>query len=156
MLDFITQHPVISIIAFIVLMDYAYSTIRLVVWGSSIKGGKGTSTTIVNGKTYRIPGCHSISVINNKVFVDGKPYHDTGDGELIAECINITIEGDVTGNVVNESGDIKCGNVGGSVKIVSGDVSCDNVTGDVSTTSGDIKANSINGSCRTLSGDIFH
>lgn len=33
MLNFITQHPVITLIALIVLVDYLYSTIRLVVWG---------------------------------------------------------------------------------------------------------------------------
>lgn len=33
MLDFITQHPIIALIALIVLADYLYSTIRLVVWG---------------------------------------------------------------------------------------------------------------------------
>lgn len=140
MLELITQHPVLSIIAFIVLVDYAFSTIRLFVWRGRVKS---MSATFVNGKTYRIPGCHSISVINNKVFVDGKLYKDpegenSEDGELTAECINISVEGNVTGDVVNESGDIKCGNV----------------TGDVSTASGDIKANSIKGSCRTISGDI--
>jgi hypothetical protein len=159
MIDFITQHPVISVIAFIIATKFVYSTIRLFVRSFSRKGGKGRksmSTTIVNGKKYCIPGCHSISAINNKVFVDGKPYQDPEDGELIAEVINITIEGDVTGNVVNESGNIDCGNVGGSVKTASGDISCNDVTGDASTASGDIKAKSIQGSCRTISGDIIH
>lgn len=33
MIDFITQHPVISLIAFIVFADYVYSVIRLFVLG---------------------------------------------------------------------------------------------------------------------------
>lgn len=151
MLELIAQHPVLSVIAFIVLVDYAFSTIRLFIWRGGVKS---MSATFVNGKTYRIPGCHSISVINNKVFVDGKLYKDPEDGELIAERINITVEGNVTGNVENECGDIKCGSVGGSVNTTSGDIECDDVTGDVSTASGDIKANSIKGNCRTISRDI--
>lgn len=101
----------------------------------------------VNGKTY--VGGKSISIIGNKVYIDGKD--QTPDAKEIAIKVvgnieklevdyanSIIVEGQV-GSVKSSSGDISIkGNVAGSIISSSGDVSCSNVGGDVNTSSGDI------------------
>lgn len=108
----------------------------------------------------------SISIINGKVFVDGKDMTPdskeitiTVEGDVntlkvdyckslsikgsvnnaMASSGNIDITGDVKESVSTSSGNIHCGNVGTSVRTSSGSVMCGDVTGSVMTTSGDIK-----------------
>ena len=108
----------------------------------------------------------SISIVNGKVFIDGKDVTpDTKEIYIAVEgdideltvdhCNNLHIVGNVnkassssgninvTGNVSESvqtsSGDVDCINVGGSVRTSSGDVTCSDVNGSVSTTSGNIK-----------------
>lgn len=122
---------------------------------------------VINGKAIKVDG-NNISVIGNKVYVDGKLIEDL-DG---IKSNNITIKvygnvghidapGDVSveGNVdkvITGSGDIKVnGNVTGECKSSSGDITVSgNVDGPCTTSSGDITAKSINGSCKSMSGDI--
>lgn len=94
----------------------------------------------INGHTYEVSG-RNISVVNDKVYVNGKLIESnlTGtvdirwEGEAAnIDCTNITVNGNVGGSIdcnniiVNGdvSGDIdgtnvKCGNVGGSIDAVS-------------------------------------
>lgn len=104
----------------------------------------------VNGKTYHVPS-GSISVVNDKVYVDGKLITE----ECEAKKIKIVIEGNVTGSIKLESGEITVNgdchdvhNVNGDIKI-TGDVS-----GDVSTTNGDVSCRGICGNANTVNGDI--
>ena len=100
---------------------------------------KSTNTIVVNGKSITVQG-NNISVINNRVYVDGKEV-ETGElkgtvhiefkGDLakLKTDSSATIHGNVKGNV--DSGtSVKCGDVGGSVDAGTS-VSCGNVQGDV-------------------------
>ena len=145
----------------------------------SLKNIVNQSSTVISGNTKitnskignisingnNIVG-NNITVIGNKVYVDGKELTEYSD----SKTVNINIVGDVdsieggnniviTGNVreVNSySGDIEVkGNVEGSVESRSGDINIsENVGGNVETVSGDVRAKAINGNVKTVSGDI--
>ena len=99
-----------------------------------------SATVTINGKTYT--GKTSVKVINNVVYIDGKPV----DGETHTEPVKIEITGDllsvksdgpvsVTGDIhgdVDCGGSLKCGgSIGGSVDS-GGSVTCKgNISGDV-------------------------
>ncbi len=106
----------------------------------------------------------SVTIINNKVYIDGK------DVTPDAKEINISVEGDIeklevdycsklevkgnVGSLRSGSGDVICGDVTNGLTTGSGDVTCGNIAGNVSTGSGDVEANNISGSVKTGSGDI--
>lgn len=107
------------------------------------------NTIRINGVT--ITAGRSITVNNNRVFVDGKDVTpDAKDirievvgslEKLEADACNmIVVTGDV-GNVATQSGDVEVGgSVRGSVATMSGDVDCGGtIGGSVSTMSGDVK-----------------
>lgn len=111
------------------------------------------NTVIVNGKRYEIPS-GNISIINNKVYCNGKSVIDTND--FTEKNIKIVIQGNVEGDVKTDCGDIEVtgncrsvistsgdinikGSVGFSVKSTSGDITCGEVHGDIQTVSGNIE-----------------
>lgn len=102
----------------------------------------------INGRNYV---GRNISIAGNKVYIDGKleaaaendkvinitvtgnleklecEYADTisieGDCHSVdSRNGNVKIQGNVTGNVENRNGNIKCGNVGGDAKTRNGDI----------------------------------
>lgn len=107
----------------------------------NIKQGNGR--TVVNGVEINAPKGASISIINNQIYVNGKPYNDerlnkkeivqlviNGDvGSIKTDvdviCRNVNgdidcgrdcdIKGDVSGNII-AGRDIDCKNIGGSAK----------------------------------------
>lgn len=105
------------------------------------------SSVTVNGKTIKVRG-NSITVINDKIIVDGKVLDEAfdspnitviveGDCKILSACGNVEvkgnagnidcrgschIEGNVTGNV-DASGSVTCGDVGGDID-ASGSVRC--------------------------------
>jgi len=95
------------------------------------------SIVSVNGKTYT--GHSSISVINNKVIIDGKEVSNkekgvievviVGDALNVKSDVAVSIKGNVNGNI-DAGSYVKCGNVGGSVDCGSY-VSCEDVGGSV-------------------------
>ena len=106
----------------------------------------------------------NISIINGKVFIDGKDV--TPDAKEITISVEgnidilevdhantISMKGDVN-KARTGSGDINCGNVTGGAQTGSGDIDCGVINGDVQTGSGDVNATTISGSVRTGSGDI--
>lgn len=121
----------------------------------------------INGKTITSSG--SISIINGKVFIDGKE-QETGDEKVI----NISIEGNVekleapgcgtitvsgnAGTISTTSGDVEVGgDVSNGINSTSGDIEVEgNVSGNVSTTSGNIKCKNVAGNANTMSGNIKH
>lgn len=126
-------------------------------------------TCYVNGKKYEFADGSSITIINDKVYCNGKIVIDPDDFK--EKTINITIKGDVKevsttcgtieikGNVhsvESTSGNIHIeGNVAADVSSQSGDVTCGDVlSGNVKTMSGDINCGDINGEVSTMSGDI--
>ncbi len=121
----------------------------------------------INGKTITSSG--SISIINGKVYIDGKE-QETGDEKVI----NISIEGNVekleapgcgtitvsgnAGTVSTTSGDVEIGgDVHSGVSSTSGNIEVEgNVSGNLSSTSGNIKCKNVVGDVRTMSGNIKH
>lgn len=107
------------------------------------------NTIVINGVT--IAGGRSVSIVGNKVIVDGKDVTpDAKDikieiagnvDRLEADCCNsIAVTGDA-GSVKTQSGDVTIGgHVSGSVQTMSGDVDCGGpIGGSVATMSGDIR-----------------
>lgn len=124
----------------------------------------------VNGKKFRIDSsAKDISIVNGKVFVDGKALDDnqnTSKVEILVKgniknlqvdsCQTIKVDG-VVEDLKSGSGDVKViGSVGGSVRTGSGDVECTDIHSYVQTGSGDVNASVIKGSVQTGSGDIKH
>lgn len=106
----------------------------------------------VNGKTYTAPDGCSVSVINNKVYFNSKLAEDFNDwkeknieikvegncAEVRTDTGDITIEGNVDGNVSSNVGDIKVrGDVKGNVSTNCGDISSHHIFGNSSTNCGD-------------------
>lgn len=114
---------------------------------SKNKGSRYYSTVSVNGKTIRVSG-NNVTVINDKIIVDGKVLNESmdsknitvivegncnkldacGDVEIRGNCGSVDcsgschIDGSVEGNV-DASGSVTCGNVGGNID-ASGSVRC--------------------------------
>lgn len=111
-----------------------------------ISDGGTYSNVTVNGKTIRVRG-NNISVVNNRVIVDGKVVSESlsgdvtvivegccgnlkasGNVEINGDCGNIdcggscTVRGNVSGDI-DAGGSITCGNVGGSID-AGGSVRC--------------------------------
>lgn len=111
----------------------------------------------INGRTYSAPDGVSVSVINNKVYFNGKLQEDfnnwkeknieiivCGDcKEVKADAGNISIKGNVEGNVNADTGNISIeGDVKGNVTADCGNISANHISGDVSTDCGNIGHNS--------------
>lgn len=105
------------------------------------------SDVTVNGKTVRVRG-NNISIINDQIIVDGKPFNAAfdqpnitviveGDCRSLNACGNVEVrgnahnidcsgschvDGSVTGNV-DASGSVTCGDVGGNID-ACGSVRC--------------------------------
>lgn len=93
----------------------------------------------VNGKTFTIEGDHkSVTVINGKLYVDGKPYTGVADYENY-EVVKVVVNGNV-GNIDATTVEVN-GNVSGSV-----DGTTIKVTGDV--------GGNIDGTTVTVGGDV--
>lgn len=137
---------------------------------SSISNIFGGSTISINGVTFH--GNKSISIVNNKVFVDGKEQYSidstkgpnvkidivvTGSAESVSTSTgSITVKNGVKGNVSSTSGNVDIyGDVSGYAKTVSGDLKIHgDVHNAVTTVSGDISARTIEGNCSSVSGSI--
>ncbi len=109
------------------------------------------NVVIVNGKRYETNG-GSISIVGNKVYCNGVEITDFNG--IQEKNVNITIEGNVEGNVETSSGNITVKGNCHSIETTSGDVECGDVAGGVKTVSGDVKAKKILGNVKTVSGDI--
>lgn len=93
----------------------------------------------------------NISIINNKVYIDGKLV-DIKDN--IKE-INIIVEGDLN-TLESGSGNVIVKGNAESVSTGSGNVRVDGlIKGDVKTGSGNVNCSNVNGNVKTGSGDII-
>lgn len=106
------------------------------------------ATVIINGKSY---SGNNITVINNKVIVDGK------DATPEGKEINIVVEGNISDLNVDACNRVT---VTGSVKKIttmSGDVEITgDVDGDINTMSGNVDCNMVGGSVSSMSGNVKH
>lgn len=112
----------------------------------------------INGRTYSAPDGVSVSVINNKVYFNGKLQENFTNWkeknieiivcgnckEVKADAGNINIKGNVEGNVSADAGNISIeGDVRGNVTADCGNISANHISGSVSTDCGNIGKNSI-------------
>ena len=118
----------------------------------NIKGSKlGNGTVIIGGniKNSSIEG-NSVSIINNKIFVDGKEI------ETEEKVINIIVEGNLDKLEVDCCNSIKVNGVTKDVEVSNGNISINgDVKGNVNNINGNIIAKVINGNCKTINGDIL-
>ena len=118
----------------------------------NIKGSKiGNGTVIISGsvKNSSIEG-NSVSIINNKIFVDGKEI------EIEEKVINIIVEGSLDKLEVDCCNSIKVNGVTKDIEVSNGNITISgDVKGNVNNVNGNIIAKTINGNCKTTNGDIF-
>ncbi len=91
---------------------------------------------VVNGKSINCIG-NNVSIINNKIFVDGKEITD----EATKNC-DVYIYGDVEN--IDCQGAVSCNNVKGNIK-AGGSISCDDVGGNINC-GGSVSCDEIKGS----------
>lgn len=116
------------------------------------------STVNINGKNYEVPNGCSVSVINNKVYFNGKLAEDFNDWKekkieitIVGDCEeikvdagNVTVKGSVKGNVNADAGNISVeGDIRGNVTADCGNISANYIAGNVSTDCGNIGKNSV-------------
>lgn len=107
----------------------------------------------INGKTYTAPDGCSVSVINNKVYFNGKLAEDFNDWkeknieikvegnckEVKADAGNITVEGNVEGDASSDAGNITVrGDIKGNAKTDCGNIKAHHIFGNASTDCGNI------------------
>jgi hypothetical protein len=102
-------------------------------------------TININGVSYRGT---NVSINGNILSIDGKVQVQalgteinvviTGDCDTIEGASEVTVRGNVQGDIKVGSGDVKCGNVAGNVSTGSGDISCGDIMGNIKTSSGDV------------------
>lgn len=124
--------------------------------GISVSG----NTVEINGKRYHYPErVHSVSNVNGRVLINGKPFPEDGDAAMGHTTLEVHIHGDIKGDLTVKDGSVECGNVGGSVDAggsvtcksvgkdvdAGGSVSCGNVTGDVDA-GGSVNCGNVTGS----------
>jgi hypothetical protein len=104
----------------------------------------------INGKSYQ---GNNVSIINNKVYIDGVLQNDSVDSN--SKQIYITIEGNIEKLEVDNCDEIK---VNGDVNVLdtkNGNVVCKNVHGDVTSKNGNIVCTQINGNVETKNGNVI-
>jgi len=109
------------------------------------------SEITINGRTFHVRDGASVSIINEKVAVDGENI----DYESTSKILNIFINGTIE-KVETTSADLTVNGNVFSAQTKSGDISIDgDVVGSVSAVSGDIDVlGEVHGNVTTVSGDI--
>lgn len=112
----------------------------------------------INRRTYSAPDGVSVSVVNNKVYFNGKLAEDFNDWieknieikiegnckEIKCDVGNITIKGNVEGNITTDTGNIDIeGDIKGNATTDCGNINANHISGNVSTDCGNIGHNSI-------------
>ncbi|EEO40318.1 hypothetical protein FSCG_01031 [Fusobacterium vincentii 4_1_13] len=93
---------------------------------------------------------NNVSIINNKIFVDGKEI------ETEEKVINIIVEGNLDKLEVDCCNSIKVNGVTKDVEVSNGNITISgDVKGNVNNINGNIIAKVINGNCKTINGDIL-
>jgi hypothetical protein len=91
---------------------------------------------IINGRSY---SGSSVSIINGRVTIDGKPQEEAVSGVVevrITEGSPVSVQSDATVRCLDVAGDVHagmevhCGSVGGNVRAGMG-ITCGDVSGDV-------------------------
>lgn len=130
---------------------------------TTITGIQGSVT--INGKTYR---GSSIEVVNDEVKVDGKPVEPAESSfktvsivvegscqDITVNVGDITVKGNVDGEVHTGMGDIECGDVSGDVDDAMGNIDCKNVGGDVIANMGNVTCGTVQGDVSASMGNVY-
>lgn len=134
--------------------NYGVFSSSMVFGAGSIHDLRGPSSISVNGRRFEVKAGESLSCINGKVTINGRPVDDVSKAKQVV--INVYVTGNVEGPVSTENGEIKIdGDVKGTVT-AGGNATCKNIVGgSASTISGvlSVKGN-VGGSVSTVSGRI--
>jgi len=106
-----------------------------------------SSVVTINGQSF---SGSSISMVNGKLMIDGKPQ----DTNKLGHVINIEIHGDVK-DIQSDNGSITAHDVG-SVNTSNGRVTCGNVSGNVTTSNGKVICGDVGGNIHTGNGSVYH
>lgn len=100
-------------------------------------------TIIVTGsiENLHIDACKSIVVTGNV-------------GKIETSIADVTVNGDVTGYVESDNGNINCGNVGSNATTDNGNIKCKDIAGDAKTGNGKIEAGNVGGDVESDMGNI--
>lgn len=104
----------------------------------------------INGQTFH---GHTVSVINGKMFIDGKAVTDEEVG-VSGRSIVLNIEGHLDILSVDDCDHIAVSGSVGSIQSTNGSVTCGDVAGAVTTVNGNVLASAIHGKVSTLNGNI--
>ena len=106
----------------------------------------------INGKLYKVNG--PVSIINDKILVNGEPIEDLE--ALEAKTIDIHIDGSVDKIKLDYCRTIEIKGDCNKIDIVNGDVEvgCD-VDGDISTVNGNIECGDVSGDASTVNGKVI-
>lgn len=106
----------------------------------------------LNGKTYNIPSCSSISIVNGTLYVDGKVFDEEEKREVVH--ITVVVNGDA-GNIEFFNGSATVHGSSKQIKTTNGDVNIGgDVVGDVKTTNGNVSSKTISGKVSTVNGNV--
>lgn len=129
-----------------------------------------SSIVNINGKTYTAPNGCSVSVINNKVYFDGKLAEDFTEWneknieikiqgnchDVKTDAGNITVEGNVEGDASTDAGNIKVrGDIRGNASTDAGNISSHHIFGNANTDCGNINGRNVNGKTSSWIKDIL-
>lgn len=106
------------------------------------------STVRLNGKDIKVPDGSIVSVVNNKLYINGLEWEGdeeddgrltgvvrlelSGDIKEVKTDASLHVHGDIHGSVT-AGGAIQCGNITGHVR-AGGDVKCGDVSGHINAT----------------------
>lgn len=108
-----------------------------------------------NGKT-RIYNGGTITIINGKMLIDGKPFDENDGIDVDEKVINITIEGSVDRLEIDYCDHVVVQGDAKRVHTQNGDIEVKgDVFGDVHTNCGDIECGDVEGDCHTNMGSIY-
>lgn len=143
-------------------MGLGHSSINLSghVGGTNIIGGvEGGSKITINGKTLTLPSGPPVDVMlrDGRIFLDGKELDP--EGEKLTGPVQITIQGNVTGNVEGAYSTLAIsGNVTGNARagstLTCGAVGGDAKSGTTMTVQGDVKGRAHSGTNMHVRGGV--
>lgn len=97
----------------------------------------------------------TVVISNGRVIIDGQECGSTKDQKTINviitgnldslrvdACNEITVNGDVRGDIQTNAGDVTCKDVTGDVSTMAGNIECANVAGSASTMAGNVRVKS--------------
>ena len=112
----------------------------------------GKNQIIINGKKYDNISSGNLTILNNKVYVNGFLIENLNNIE--EKNIKIEIYGDKNFISVDSCETVTVNGNVYNIKLTNGTITCDEIKNDVTITNGNIKANKIFGKCKVINGDI--